>query len=152
MRWIDAPGSKVDPVGACSRFALDLIGIRFAAMTGKYKRSSDRAMDRGLRVAVVTAMPPSTASLNEYGLHLVEHLRALTDVEEVIVFAEDSSGLPASCPGMKVQAGWRFDSPLSISRLILAARRHKPDAALFNIHFASLAVTRSLLRSVCSHP
>ncbi len=142
VRWIDAPGSKVDARKESLRFVRDLIAIRVSALMGRYRPGSIGNIEGGLRVAVVTAAPPSKATLTEYGLYLIEHLKDVDGVDEVIVLAEESDGIPPSGPGLTVEAGWRFDSPLSLYRLVRATRRHRPDAVLFNLHFTSFGTRR----------
>lgn len=141
VRWIDAPGSTVCPFRSSVRFAVDLLLIRFAALTGRYsKEAAPRAtdpMDTRIRLAVVTAIAPSKATLSEYGEHLVNHLQAVPEVGEVVVLAEASNGTPPSRPQVTIEGCWRFNAWLTPLRILRAVRRHRPDAVLFNAHFAS---------------
>ena len=140
VRWIDAPGSTVDPLRAPVEFVRDLIRVRALAAAGRYRHNNKAA--RGIRVAVVTALPPSDASLTEYGQHLVDNLRKVDDIAELMVFAEDSNGVPESEDDLTVIPAWTFNSLTSPFRLTLAALRHRPDVALFNIHFTSFATKK----------
>ncbi len=137
IQWYDAPGSKVRPGRVALQFARDVVGIRRRALTGAYPSSPDQVRDRGLRVAVVTAVPPSTATLTEYGHHLVQHLAAKPEIDDLVVLAEDGAGVPDDVEGVAYHGAWRFDSPITPLRLLRAVRRHRPDVVLFNAHFTS---------------
>ena len=134
VRWIDAPGSTVDPLRAPFEFLRDLMKVRVRSARGVYDTP---APTQSLRVGVVTALPPSKSSLTEYGEHLVNSLGAVDEVDEVVVFAEDSSGTPASRDNVTVVPGWTFDSMFTVMRLLLAVRTQRPDVVLFNLHFTS---------------
>jgi glycosyltransferase involved in cell wall biosynthesis len=139
VRWIDAPGSKVDPVRAPFGFLADLVKVRVRAWRGVYEHA---VKNDSLRIGVVTALPPSKSSLTEYGEHLVNSLSAVDEVDEVIVFAEDSNGTPTSKDDVTIIAAWTFDSLLNIVRLIRAARTQRPDVVLFNLHFTSFGTRK----------
>ena len=71
--WVDAPGSTVDPTRESVRFLRDIVQIRRRALTGVYPRSmpetapsGDDAGERPMRLAVVTPVPPSATTLNEF--------------------------------------------------------------------------------------
>lgn len=95
-----------------------------------------------LRIAVVTAHPPSSGSLTEYAFHFFRYLRRKPEVDELILLGDE---LPAGKqymfdgPGAKVTVDpcWRFDAIDNAWRIRNAVRKHKPDAVLFNIQFAS---------------
>ena len=98
-----------------------------------------------LRIGLVTAYPPSRASLNEYGFHLAEALREEPGVAAVIVFAADDAtfddepradSLRAPLRGVRA---WSFDSLKNPTRLLGAIRRERPDVVLWNTHFRSFA-------------
>ncbi|MDH3683761.1 MAG: glycosyltransferase, partial [Acidimicrobiia bacterium] len=147
VQWIDAPGSTVRPLRAAIAFLLDLIRIRLSTLAGRYPRTRPEPgsdpLEPGLRLAVVTAIPPSTASLTEYGQHLVDALSNKPEIAELVVLADDRDGLPAACPRYRVEPAWRFDSLRTPWRLWRAVRRVEPDVVLFNIHFTSFG-TRKL--------
>ncbi|NNC79812.1 MAG: glycosyltransferase, partial [Acidimicrobiales bacterium] len=132
--WYDAPGSKVQPVRTTLGFLRDLVRIRFV------HRRTNGSTGAARRVAVVTAMPPSPTTLNEYGFHLTRHLAAHPDVEEVIAFTED--GAVAAPLGVRVASCWRFDSMLTPLRILRQARRDRPDVVVFNLHFTSFGGRR----------
>ena len=139
VQWVDAPGSTVRPLKTAIAFLLDILRIRLAAATGRYSVSAATTTERepGLRLAVVTALPPSAATLTEYGHHLVHQLSRKPEVSELLVLADDSDGVPESTPIARVEAAWRFDSLLTPIRLWRAVRRNRPDVVLFNTHFTS---------------
>jgi glycosyltransferase involved in cell wall biosynthesis len=133
--WIDAPGSKVDPVRESLRFLRDMVRIRYLH---RRLRPADQA-EPGLRVAVVTPHPPSGQTLNEYGYHLVRHLADKPGVSEVVLLCDQTAEGEPRFDGdrVTVDACWRFDDPTNLVRLCRAARRHRPDVVLFNLQFAS---------------
>lgn len=139
VQWVDAPGSTVRPLKTAIAFLLDIVRIRLASVAGRYSVTAASTTERepGLRLAVVTALPPSTATLNEYGHHLVHQLARKPEVSELVVLADDRDGVPDSTPMARVEAAWRFDSVLTPIRLWRAVRRNRPDVVLFNTHFTS---------------
>ncbi|MFK8022842.1 MAG: glycosyltransferase [Ilumatobacter sp.] len=147
VEWFDAPGSKVRPLAVALGFLRDILAIRFAALLGRrgnHRPSSER---RAMRVAAVTAVPPSQASLTEYGHHLVQQLAEKPEIDEVIVYAEDSAGLPADTDGVVHRAGWTFDSLSTPFRILRHVRRDRPDVVLFNLHMTSFG-SRKLAAAV----
>ena len=95
-------------------------------------------------IAVVTAFPPSRATLNEYGHHLVTALAAKPGVAQVTVLAED---LPEGdayphIEGVAFEEAWRLDGVTNPLRLARALRRLRPDAVIFNAHFSSFGTSR----------
>jgi glycosyltransferase involved in cell wall biosynthesis len=138
VRWIDAPGSTVRSGRVSVTFALDVMRVRLrAALRSRPSADTTPTFDRRLRIGVVTALPPSEATLNEYGLHLVNSLAAVRGVAQVVAFAEDSCGVPTSTPRVQVVPAWTFDSCRNLPRLVGTIGRSKPDAVLFNLHFTS---------------
>ncbi|MDH4177518.1 MAG: glycosyltransferase [Actinomycetota bacterium] len=141
VHWVDAPGSSVDPLRTSVAFVRDLLLVRVRALTGRLGSPGTGATavtaEPGLRLAVVTALPPSTVTLTEYGHHLVERLSTKAEVSELIVLAEDSADVPSGAGRTQVVPSWTFDSPTTPLRLLAAVRRHRPDAVVFNLHFTS---------------
>ncbi len=144
VQWIDAPGSTVPPLKAAIGFLCDLVRIRLNALVGRYSVDPHVRTERepGLRLAVVTALPPSTATLNEYGHHLVQQLARKPEVSDLVVLADDRDGVPESTPAIRVEAAWRFDSLRTPLRLWRAVRRNRPDVVLFNTHFTSFGTRK----------
>lgn len=138
VEWFDAPGSKVQPGRVALGFLRDLVLIRAAALFGKYRTSkTSSSTDRPMRIAVVSAVPPSDSTLTEYGQHLVAQLAAKPEVAEVIVLADDSAGLPEATDGISYRPAWTFDSMLTPLRVLRHVRRERPDVVMFNLHFTS---------------
>lgn len=116
------------------------------------------------RIALISAFPPSTKSLNEYGLHLAKGFAAREDVSEVIVLA-DHLDEPAEeldlGQKVKVQRVWAFNKTRSQTSLISAARAARADSLIFNIQTASFGdreipaatglMTPGLLRRLGQH-
>jgi glycosyltransferase involved in cell wall biosynthesis len=101
----------------------------------------------GLKVAVVSAYPPSRNSLNEFGSHLVRHLAEHESVREVVVIADrdeapadaaDAARPPAAdAAPVTVERVWRFNALDSAVRIRRALARHAPDAVIFSVQFAT---------------
>ena len=45
-----------------------------------------------MKLAIVTAYPPSKVTLNEYGYHLVKHFRKNTEITELILLIDRTEG------------------------------------------------------------
>jgi glycosyltransferase involved in cell wall biosynthesis len=89
-----------------------------------------------VRIAFITAFPPSRHALNEYGFHVAEQLRQEPCVD-LTVLGDYLLTPPAELPGFKVVRCWGFGKPGNAATLLRAIRRVKPDVAWFNIGFAS---------------
>lgn len=99
-----------------------------------------------MRVAFVSAYPPSAGSLNEYAYHFVRFLRQKPNVDEVLLLADelpepqpagaDNLAEPGCAPMIR-QSCWRFGDPRNALRILGAVRAAKPDVVLFNIQFAT---------------
>lgn len=101
---------------------------------------------RGLRLALVTAFPPSTGPLSEYGWHLARALAGHPDVDELHVLADIVDG-PADTAGriadVRVHRCWRFGSaaiPWQVARAVAACR---PDAVWLQLHMTSSGNSRT---------
>jgi glycosyltransferase involved in cell wall biosynthesis len=89
-----------------------------------------------MKIALITAFPPSRQGLNEYGFHAAEELQQQPGVE-LTVLADYLSEPAPELPGFRVIRCWgfnRFDNPISLLR---AVRRLRPDVVWFNLGFAS---------------
>jgi glycosyltransferase involved in cell wall biosynthesis len=92
-----------------------------------------------MKVAVVTAFPPSKVTLNEYGYHLVKNFVQNDEVSELILMS-DKTNEPKQLDfdkkeKIKVKECWKFNSYTTFFSLIKAARQEKPDVILFNLQF-----------------
>jgi len=94
----------------------------------------------GLRVALVTAYPPSQTTLNEYGYHLARHLAAKPEVRELIILHDDVEEPVADLPeGARAVPAWRYGSLLNPVRIVRAVRACRADVVLVNAYFTSFA-------------
>jgi glycosyltransferase involved in cell wall biosynthesis len=92
-----------------------------------------------MKVAVVTAFPPSKVTLNEYGYHLVKNFVQNPEVTELILLSDKTIELKQldfdNNKKIKVKDCWEFNSYTSIFSVFKAVRQEKPDAILFNLQF-----------------
>ncbi len=93
-----------------------------------------------MRLAIVTAFPPSKVTLNEYGYHLVKQFRKKENVEELILLTDEAvetKHLNFETNGCKITIKncWKFNSYKNIQTLNKALKETKPDAVLFNLQF-----------------
>nr|WP_298994789.1 glycosyltransferase [uncultured Polaribacter sp.] len=93
-----------------------------------------------MKLAIVTAYPPSKVTLNEYAYHLVKSFRKQHDVKELILLTDKTSGdkdLNFEEDGCKitVKECWDFNSYKNIYTVTKAINNVKPDAVLFNLQF-----------------
>jgi len=89
-----------------------------------------------MKIALITAFPPSRQGLTEYGFHVAEQLRQEPCVDLTVL--GDYLPTPAEeLPGFKVDRCWGFGKSASIATLVRAIRQVKPDVAWFNLGFAS---------------
>lgn len=93
-----------------------------------------------MKLAIVTAYPPSKVTLNEYAFHLVRHFRQQQDVTELILLTDTTPGekdLSFSEDGCKVtiKECWTFNSYFNLFKVTKAINQIQPDAVLFNLQF-----------------
>jgi glycosyltransferase involved in cell wall biosynthesis len=97
----------------------------------------------GLRLALVSAYPPSTGPLSEYAWHLVESLRRSDRVAEVHVLSDRAPGARALETGtLRVTPTWTFGGVGLPIAAALAARRLHVDAIWFQLHLTSAGNSR----------
>ena len=137
VEWFDAPGSKVRPGRVAVGFLVDLVKIRLDQLLGRYRSRPTTGPDDRMSMAIVTAVPPSDATLTEYGRHLVHQMATKPEVTEIVVYAEDSAGMPDDTDGVRHVPAWTFDAVTSPWRIVRRVRRERPDVVFFNIHFTS---------------
>ena len=93
-----------------------------------------------MRLAIVTAYPPSKVTLNEYAYHLVKNFRQKQEVTELILLTDttkeikDVSFIENGCK-VTVKECWKFNSLFNIITVTKAINQVKPDAILFNLQF-----------------
>ncbi len=93
-----------------------------------------------MRLAIVTAYPPSKVTLTEYGYHLVKHFRLQEEVSEIILITDKSEGekdLSFEGEGctITVKECWSFNNYLNVFKINKAISETRPDAVLFNLQF-----------------
>jgi glycosyltransferase involved in cell wall biosynthesis len=89
-----------------------------------------------MKIALVTAFPPSRQGLNEYGFHVATELRRHPGLD-LTILADQHIQPEAEPPGFNLIRCWAFnrlDNAISLLRVI---RQLKPDIVWFNIGFAS---------------
>lgn len=89
-----------------------------------------------MKVCLVTAFPPSTERLNEYGFHLAKEIKK-HDLISLTVLADQMSEAVEELPDFDVDRCWKFNSLTTPFALLRAARRHRPDVVWFNLVFSS---------------
>jgi glycosyltransferase involved in cell wall biosynthesis len=93
-----------------------------------------------MKLAIVTAYPPSKITLNEYAYHLVKSFQKKEKITELILLIDHNSGEKNRLfkqDGCKViiKECWEFNSYLNIINVTKAIHLTKPDAILFNLQF-----------------
>lgn len=88
-----------------------------------------------MRIGLVTAFPPGTQRLNEYGLNLAEQLRAKRC--NFVILADVYDPMQPELPGYKVDRCWNFNDIRTPLRLLSAARKHNVDVVWFNLVYST---------------
>ena len=93
-----------------------------------------------MKLAIVTAFPPSKETLNEYAFHLVKHFRQKEDITEIVLLTDKTVGekdISYTEKGCKISIKecWEFNSYTNIINVTKAINTSKPDAVLFNLQF-----------------
>lgn len=93
-----------------------------------------------MKLAIVTAYPPSKVTLTEYAYYLVKHFRLQEEVSEIILitdFTEKPKDLAFEGEGCKitVKESWKFNSYTNLITISNTISKTKPDAVLFNLQF-----------------
>lgn len=93
-----------------------------------------------MKLAIVTAYPPSKVTLNEYAYHLVKHFRQKEDITELVLLTDRTEGdkdiafTEAGCK-ITIKECWTFNSYANIINVTKAINKTQPDAVLFNLQF-----------------
>lgn len=93
-----------------------------------------------MKLAIVTAYPPSKVTLNEYAYHLVKQFRQKENVTELFLLTDKTEGkkdiefTEAGCK-ITIKECWEFNSYTNIINVTKAINATKPDAVLFNLQF-----------------
>lgn len=92
-----------------------------------------------MKIAVVTAFPPSKVTLNEYGYHLVKNFVQKEEVSELVLITDKTSEPKQldfeNSQKVSVNECWEFNSYANIFTIVKAVLKEKPDAVLFNLQF-----------------
>jgi len=93
-----------------------------------------------MKLAIVTAYPPSKVTLNEYAYHLVKHFRQKEAITELILLTDKTEAakhLSFTEKGCKitVRECWSFNSYKNTITVTKAITQLQPDAVLFNLQF-----------------
>ncbi len=92
-----------------------------------------------MKIAIITAFPPSKVTLNEYGYHLVKNLVQKKEVSEVVLLCDTTEGLKQldfeNSSKVTIKECWTFNSYSTIASISSVVREEKPDAVLLNLQF-----------------
>lgn len=93
-----------------------------------------------MKLAIVTAYPPSKVTLNEYAYHLVKSFRLKEEITELILLTDETKGakdIQFEQDGCKItiKECWKFNSYSNTRGVVKAINQTKPDAILFNLQF-----------------
>jgi glycosyltransferase involved in cell wall biosynthesis len=88
-----------------------------------------------MRICLVTAFPPSTQRINEYGLHLATHVR--DQQADLFVLADQYQPQLPELDGFVVRRCWAFNSLSNPFRILSAARDCKADLVWFNLVYST---------------
>ena len=104
-----------------------------------------------MKIALVSAFPPSGRQLNEYGLHLARELQRNPLISVTVVgdelgdcdFATDAHGHKIQSreelSEFDVMRVWQFNSVRNPLRVLKAVRELRPDVVWFNLVFSTFA-------------
>ncbi len=93
-----------------------------------------------MKLAIVTAYPPSKVTLNEYAYHLAKSFRQHEKVTELILLTDvtpEGKDINFTENGCKitVKECWKFNSYTNIINVTKAINKLQPNAILFNLQF-----------------
>jgi glycosyltransferase involved in cell wall biosynthesis len=88
-----------------------------------------------MRICLVTAFPPSTQRINEYGLHLARQARE--QGAQLVVLADEYEPHQPELDGFDVRRCWAFNSLENPWRILAAARSAKADVVWFNLVYST---------------
>ena len=93
-----------------------------------------------MKLALVTAFPPSKVTLNEYGYHLAKNFAKKEEIDELILITDHTVeqkqiDFETSNCKITVKESWNFNSYTNIFSIYKSINETKPDAILFNLQF-----------------
>lgn len=142
IEWSDPGRSSVVPSRDVPRMVGSLVRIRrrldaASGREGDHATATPSPDDDTLSLALVTAHPPETGHLAEYGGHLARAYAARSDVDLTVLAPRSdtvqSERPPESTP-YEVRRVWTRDSIRGAAALLRAIRNGGFDAVQFNIH------------------
>ena len=93
-----------------------------------------------MRIALVTAFPPSRHHLSEYGYHLADELRR-SHVDFTILGDKYEGPEQPELPGFRVRRCWRVGSVGNPRRIVSALRELRPEIVWFNLVYSTFGAT-----------
>lgn len=95
-----------------------------------------------MKVAIVSAYPPSKGTLNEYAFYFVEHLSQKEEIDEIILITDKlPAGETYTAPNdnckFTFEDCWEFNSFHTATNIKKAIKRTKPDVVFYNLQFLS---------------
>lgn len=93
-----------------------------------------------MKLALVTAFPPSKVTLNEYGYHLAKNFAKQEEIDELVLltdYTEEAKNIDFSTAHCQVKTKdcWKFNSYKNLFNIYKAIQKEKPDVVLFNLQF-----------------
>ena len=92
-----------------------------------------------MKIAVVTAFPPSKVTLNEYGYHLVKNFVQKDEVSELVLICDKTEAPKQldfdNSEKVTVNECWSFNSYTTLFSILKQVIKEKPETILFNIQF-----------------
>jgi glycosyltransferase involved in cell wall biosynthesis len=89
-----------------------------------------------MKICLVTAFPPSTGGLSEYGFHIAQELQR-NPFLSLTVLADELPQGHVEPEGFSVVRCWSFDDMGSVVRLVKVLHGVKPDVVWFNLLFST---------------
>ncbi|EAR11957.1 Glycosyltransferase [Polaribacter irgensii 23-P] len=93
-----------------------------------------------MKLAILTAYPPSKVTLNEYAYHLVKEFRQKSEITELILLTDITKKpktmdfLEEGCK-ITIKECWSFNSYRNILTVVRAIKETQPDSIFFNLQF-----------------
>lgn len=93
-----------------------------------------------MKLAIVTAYPPSKVTLNEYAYYLVKYFRQHQNVSELVLLTDvqpKAADIQFEEEGCKITVKhcWNFNSYTNLFSVMNTINEVKPDGILFNLQF-----------------
>ncbi|MFY7811742.1 MAG: glycosyl transferase family 1, partial [Flavobacterium sp.] len=83
-----------------------------------------------MRLALVTAYPPSKVTLNEYGYHLVKNFVIQDEISELILLSDYTKDKKTvdfeDFKKLNIKECWKFNSYFNLISIVQQVRKSKP--------------------------